>query len=306
MSKMMSVQATNKINLVGKLLSVQFGSGKTVNGQTYKRANVTIRVTQTCNGQNETSEIPVSMFATEFTSTGKPNPAWTSLNSLETMKTVQDFGLEKADTVIITGTSLQENYFVNKNSGQFVDTWQLRGSFINRRTNAPEVASFITDIFIMSMDDEFDTNGDTTGRMKIRGGIVQYGEKLDVVDFYVENPDTIDYISRHWGVNKTVTVKGRIRVTSVEIASSGESSGWGEDVPEGPSTKFIHELIITTGDDEPKEEDFAYDENDIQKAFIARKAAIEQVQIDARKKTSANATHANAPETTNKKYDWEG
>jgi len=56
-------QATNKINIVGKLLDTTFNHGTTKTGQPYERANLTIRVSQTFNGQDEVSEIPVSMFA---------------------------------------------------------------------------------------------------------------------------------------------------------------------------------------------------------------------------------------------------
>ena len=155
----------------------------------------------------------------------------------------------------------------------------------------------------MKMDDELDREGVPTGRLKIQGGIVQYGGKLDVVDFIVESPDTVEYISRNWEVNGTVTVKGRIRVLSQE--EEVQSSGWGEDVPE-TTTRFVRELIITTGDDECKEEDFAYDPVEIKKAFNERKAAIEQLQINARATApKQGAGSANAADASSKKYDWE-
>ena len=153
----------------------------------------------------------------------------------------------------------------------------------------------------MDMHDEVDREGDTTGRLVIKGGIVQYNGKLDVVEFIVEAPDTVEYISRNWETNGTVTVKGRIRVLSQE--EEVQSSGWGEDVPE-TTTKFVRELIITTGDDECKEEDFAYDPVEIKKAFNDRKAAIEQMQINARNSTTVKSS-ANAAEASSKKYDWE-
>ena len=301
MSKSIQVQAGNKLNLCGKLLDVTFGNGKLTDGRPYERATVTIRVTQTYNGKEETSEIPVGLFATEYTSTGKQNPAWTSIQALKQMNTVQNVGIDRASNVRLTGATLQENNFVSR-SGQLINGWQIRGSFINE-AKAADVASFVTEIYIMSMDEEFDKEGDTTGRMIIKGGIVQYGGKLDVVNFIVENRDTIDYISRHWETNKTVTVKGRIRMTSTEVKESGEASGWGEDVPEGPTTQYIRELIITTGDDEPKEDEFAYDPTEIKKAFNERKAYIEQLQIDARKK--ANGAAAPAAASTSNKYSWE-
>ena len=299
--KSISIQATNKINLAGILMDVAFGNGTLSDGRPYQRATTTVRVTQTYGGKTETSDIQVGMFATEYTSTGKPNPAWKSLNDLKLMKTAQNVGIDAASRVRLTGTTLQENNFVSR-TGQLINSWQLRGSFISE-AKVSDVASFVTDIFIMDMHDEVNREGDTTGRMVIKGGIVQYGGRLDVVEFIVEAPDTVEYISRNWEVNGTVTVKGRIRVTSQE--EEVQSSGWGEDVPD-TTTRFVRELIITTGDDECKEEEFAYDPTEIKKAFNERKAAIEQMQINARASApKQGAGSANAAEASAKKYDWE-
>ena len=297
--KDINIQAGNKINLAGTLMDVTTGSGKLSDGRPYKRATVTVRVNQTYGGKTETSDIQVGMFATEFTSTGKQNPAWKSLQDLELMKTAQNVGIDNASHVRLTGATLQENNFVSRN-GQLINGWQIRGSFINE-AKVSDVASFVTDIYIMKMTEEVDREGDTTGRLIVQGGIVQYGGKLDVVNFIVEAPDTVEYISRNWVENGTVTVKGRIRVLSQE--EEVQSSGWGEDVPD-TTTKFVRELIITTGDDECKEEDFAYDPAEIRKAFNDRKAAIEQLQINARQTTKQGVASANAA-TTSKKYDWE-
>jgi hypothetical protein len=299
--KSIQTQATNKINLAGTLMDVTFGDGKLSDGRPYQRATVTVRVTQTYGGKTETSDIQRSMFATEFTSTGKPNPAWKSINDLKLMKTAQNVGVDNASHVRCTGDSLQENNFVSR-TGQLINGWQIRGSFINEAKVA-DVASFVTDIYIMSKEPELDREGEETGRLVIKGGIVQYGGKLDVVNFIVEAPDTVEYISRNWEVNGTVTVKGRIRVLSQE--EEVQSSGWGEDVPD-TTTRFVRELIITTGDDECKEEDFAYDPAEIRKAFNDRKAAIEQLQINARTTaTKQGAGFANSAEAASKKYDWE-
>lgn len=294
-----NVQANNKINLVGKLMDVNAGSGTLSDGRPYQRATITVRVTQTYGGREETSDVQVGMFATQYTSTGKVNPAWKSLEDLKLLRTAQNVGVDAASHVRVTGTTLQENNFVSR-SGQLINGWQIRGSFISE-VKASDIASFVTDIFIMDMHDEVDNEGDTTGRLVIKGGIVQYGGKLDVVEFIVESPDAVEHISRNWEVNSTVTVKGRIRVTSQEETVA--ASSWGEDIPE-TTTRFVRELVIMTGDDEPKEEDFSYDPVEIKKAFNDRKAYIEQLQINARQAApkqgagSANAATAN-------KYSWE-
>ncbi len=293
--KTLADQGKNQITIVGKLLDASFASGKTKAGAPYERANLTVRVAQTYGGNDEVSEIPVSMFAAQFTSKGTPNPAYQSLQDLRKMKTAQDHGIDGADTIRITSANIRENNFVSK-SGQLINGWQINTSFVNTGSTA-DVASFILDIFIMDMAPELDRDQDETGRLLIKGAIVQYGGKVDVLNFIVENPDTVDYISSHWNVNETNTVKGRIRVTSQEEKPVASSSSWGEDVPDA-TTRMIRELIITKGDDEGKEEDFAYDPSEIRKGFNVRKAEIEQLQIEAKNKNSKPA------EDTTSKYSW--
>lgn len=295
----LSVQAQNKINIVGKLLDVTFGEGKLSDGRAYQRASLTIRANQTFGGREEISEVPVSIFATQYTSTGKLNPAWKSLQDLREYKTVQDVGFDNADKIRVTGCTISENNFVSRN-GQLINGWQLRASFINA-ASTEDVASFINDIFIMDMHEELDRNDEPTGRLVIKGGLVQYGGKLDVLEYIVEQPEAVEYISSHWNVNDTVTVRGRIRVTSIEEKPSGVESSWGEDIPEA-TTRYVRELIITKGDDEGKEEEFAYDPTEIKKGFNVRKANIEQMQADA--KNGAAKKAAPAAQATNK-YSWE-
>ena len=301
MSKEITNQATNRVNIVGKLLDVVFRSGKLQDGRDYESANMTIRVTQTYGGREEVSEIPVSMFAAKYTLANKLNPGWDQLQTLHSLKTAQNVGIDEADTVRINSGSIKENNFPAK-SGQLINGWQLNTSFISSSSNnLPEVAAFAVDIFIMDMHPEEDRDGDSTGRLVIKGGIVQYNGNLDVIEFIVENPDSVDYIERNWNINDTVTVRGRIRMTVQEEKTSGTDSSWGEDIPE-MTTKKIRELIITKGDDQGKEEEFAYDPTDIKKAFNVRKAKIEQMQLDAKNHAKKEAPAA-APASS--KYSWD-
>jgi len=297
--KDINVQAMNKMNLVGKLMNVDFGEGKLSDGREYKRATVTIRVTQPVDGKEETSEIPVGFFASPYTSTGKPNPAYKSLVDLKELKTAQNVGVDAADQVRITSATLSENNFVSRN-GNLINGFQIRGSFINA-AKLSDAATFNTEVYIMDIHDEVDREDEPTGRLVVRGGIVQYGGRLDVLDFIVEAPDKVEFVSRNWEVNTTQRIVGRVRVTSHEVESSGESSGWGEDIPD-TTTTFVRELIITGGDDSAKDEEFSYDPADIKKAFNVRKAMIEQMQIDARSKAPKQGSSGH---TDAKKYEWE-
>lgn len=296
MSKNIMTEANNKVNIVGKLMDVTLGSGTLSDGRKYERASLTVRVDQTFGGREEVSEIPLSMFATQYTKTNKVNPAYEQIQNLKKMKTAQNVGIDEADTVRVSGATLRENNFVAK-SGQLINGWQINTSFIGT-TNASDVATFQEELFIMDMKDEVDREGDPTGRLVIKGGIVQYGGKLDVLEFIVEQPEAVEFISRNWNVNDTIGTVGRIRVTSQEEKTSGKTSSWGEDIPE-TTTRFVRELIITKGDDEGHEEEFAYDPTDIKKAFNVRKALIEQMQ------TEATQTKPAAAATSASKYSWE-
>jgi len=296
MSKNIMTEANNKVNIVGKLMDVTLGSGTLSDGRKYERASLTVRVDQTFGGREEVSEIPLSMFATQYTKTNKVNPAYEQIQNLKKMKTAQNVGIDEADTVRVSGATLRENNFVAK-SGQLINGWQINTSFIGT-TNASDVATFQEELFIMDMKDEVDREGDPTGRLVIKGGIVQYGGKLDVLEFIVEQPEAVEFISRNWNVNDTIGTVGRIRVTSQEEKTSGKTSSWGEDIPE-TTTRFVRELIITKGDDEGHEEEFAYDPIDIKKAFNVRKALIEQMQTEATQAKPAATT------TSASKYSWE-
>lgn len=298
--KSINVQAENKMNLCGKLMDVTFGDGKTSDGREYKRATVTVRVTQPVDGKEETSDISVGFFATPYTKTGKQNPAYKSLVDLKELKTAQNVGVDNADQVRITGATLAENNFVSRN-GNLINGWQIRGSFISA-AKLSDIATFVNEVYIMDIHEEVDREGVPTGRLVVRGGLVQYGERLDVIDFIVEAPDKVEFVSRNWEVNTTQLIKGRVRVTSHEVEASNEGSSWGEDIPD-MTTTFVRELIITGGEDTAKEEDFSYDPNEIKKAFAQRKAMIEQMQIDARSKTKNQG--ASTSQSTATKYDWE-
>lgn len=296
MSKDINVQGLNKVNVIGKLVDVIFRSGKLSDGRDYESATMTIRVKQTYGGREEVSEVPVSMFCSKYTKAGSLNQGWTQFQDLKNYKTVQNVGPEEATTVRVSGANIRENNFASRN-GQLINSWQINTSFIGATSNVNETASFSLDIFIMDMKDEEDREGDTTGRLEIKGALVQYGATLDVLNFVVEDPGAVDFIRRNWNVNDTVTVKGRVRVTAME--EKPVAASWGEDVPE-TSVRTIRELVITTGDDEGKEEDFAYDQADIRKLFNARKARLEQMQIDATNKSKTSA----APAASASKYSW--
>lgn len=298
MSKSITVQAHNEATIIGKLLATSFTKGTTKAGAPYERGTLTVRLTQTYGGREETSEVQAPIFAPQYKKDGGLNPMYARLQELKSLKTIQNVGYDAADSIRLNNVQIQENNFVSR-SGQLVSGWQLRPSFFEVNSTIKEAATFKVEIFILDMREEMDRDGEPTGRLIVKGGIVQYGGMLDVVEFYVEAPDTIEHISRNWQINDTLLAKGYIRwCAQVEKAAPRQDS-WGEDIPES-APRMKRELIITTGDPEGRDEEFAYDPAEIKKAFNVRKANIEQKQASAAKPTTAAAPAASKPN-----YAWE-
>lgn len=312
MYKSIDTQALNSVVITGSLLNLELREGKTKkDAKPYRAANASVRVNQFYGGKEETSEIPLSFIAMKFKKDGTNNPVFDTLGGYANeYKTAERNGLEAATHVQINGRrgngQLSENMFVdNRNPENVISSWNIRASFLNEvRSNTAvsgaDCATFDVEIFILNLEREVSAMGEETGRLKIRGGIVQWGRSLDVLDFYVEDPSAVDYIERNYNINDTVHVVGRVRYTS-EINTYQVENSWGEAIPQ-TTTKKKHELIITHGDDEPLPEERAYDPEDIRVLVADRTARKEQKKMEAKSKPAQKPAEV-APTTT--KYGWE-
>lgn len=294
------MQMKNVITLSGKPVSVTVTEGKTSpekGGKPYARASMVIRSTQVFNGKEEVSETPVSFFQMKYKSDGQDNPLYDQVKALENLKTIQNYGLDAADTVFINRGSIKENIYATRNSGALVYSWQITAPYVNRTSSADQ-ATFYMEIFILDISEETNRDGDVTGRLKVRGAVRQYGDKLDVMDFFVERQSTIDHIKEEFENNQTAWVKGFIRCgVREEINTNASEDDWGEDIPSVDTTP-VHELIITIGG--AYDEDFGYDPADIRKLYNVRKAYIEQLEQDAKSIKTTPAKQQEPP-----KYDWQ-
>lgn len=294
-----NIESKNVVTMTGKVLDISFRTGKNKMGSPYEMAMLTLRVEQDYMGIHEVSEIPLSIYANQFKKDGGISAAYDNLQKLKEIKTAQKNGLDAADRIRFASGRLEENNFLTK-SGNFITGWQVRPSLVNINPSAADCATFNEDIFIMDMREEMDREGEPTGRLIIKGGIVRYGGSLDVVEFIVENPDGVDAIGANYEPNQTMNISGRIRYTSIEEKRQvTESSGWGEALPE-TSTRKVRELIVTNDGGTPFDDEVAYDPAEIKKAFNERKARLEQMQMNAKQKATTPA-----PSTAKKQYDWE-
>lgn len=320
MSKTINVPGRNEVSITGTLHNVVMREGTTKpekGAKPYRSGTITVRVNQhygANGGVDEVSEIPVEFIAMKFKKDGTINSAWERLGDfLENgpFKSIQQVGLDRASRIRVPAkfATLNENMY-SPDGETIRTTWRISSSFFNqmRGTGEPgtanaDAATFCMDVFLMTMDREVSSEGEETGRLHIRGAVVQYGQRLDVLDFYVENPSAIDFIERNYNVNDTVNLVGRIRYTSATEEIHEESS-WGEVIPK-TTTRYKHELIVVNGSDAPYEDEMAYDPTDIATLNADRQGRREQIKIDYRNskaaKAAAKAPVASAAET----YDWE-
>jgi len=306
MSRDINEQALNEVTVCGKLSDVTFNNGKLSDGRAWESAVADILVTENVNGVDEQSIISVKVFATPLTSTGKQHPGWQTIQELKNMNTIQNVGLDAAQRVGVRKGEIRENSFVAR-SGQVVTGWALNTTFVNKITNGADKARARLMVFIMDMHDEVNSEGDETGRLIIKGGVVGYGGKLNVMEFVVEDPDYVENARRTLEVNNTVVLNVRLRVLAREETYTSGGEGWGEEIVE-TTTRTVRELVVV-GANPPLDEEFAYSPDDIHRAFNERKAEIEQMQLEAKNRSAKGkaktATPGPATTPADNKYSWE-
>lgn len=305
MSKATTIPSNNNITIVGTLIDATIRDGNTKDGRPYRSGVANIRVNQHYNGKDEVSEVPVNFIAMKFKKDGTSNPAYENLNQFNTIfKSAQNTALSDATRIKINMGSVQENMYVSKNNPESViSNFKVSSNFFNEvkgTAASTDCATFSVDIFVMAIERELNKSGEETGRLKIRGGVVQYGNKLDVLDFYVEEPTCLDYMERNYNVNETYNVRGRIRYTTETVEYKSDSM-WGEDIPQS-STVVKRELIICKGDDEPRDEELAYAPEDIKILAQDRINHKEQLKIDARNSAKKVTTQKASASSD---YGWE-
>lgn len=317
MSKSISTPARNTVSIVGTLSSVVMRDGiSQKTNKPYRGGTVTIRVKQhygADGGVDEISEIPVNFLAMKFKKDGTLNPGYDQLKAFGdgTFLSIQDVGVERASRIRVDNRfgKLEENMYVGRDGESVQSAWRINTNFFSRvGGEAPaggDSATFSADVYIIAMDRELNTEGEETGRLHLRGGIIQWGQRLDVMDFYAENPSVIDYYERNYNVNDTVNVVGRIRYTS-QTEESHEDGGWGEYIPK-TTTRIKRELILVHGSDAPFEEEMAYAPAEVQSLNADRTSRREQLKIEAHNKVAAKKVQATAKVNAGVSdgFDWE-
>lgn len=292
-------EAENVVRIEGILseIDLKYGSFEK-NGEKRQTIGgvIKVQVNQEINGEAVTLEVPVHMFAPEFTNKGTKNPAYQSIERVmnEYTSIAAAGGTANADCVRITNGKITMNEYYGQD-GRLVSFPRISASFINK-VRADEMtpkAEFSTQFVVAKKQMETDNEGVETGRFKVTGIIPQYGGRVDVVDFYTSNVKTIEAINSYWTENDTVSAVGRLNFSS-RTETIRKEVGFGE--PQiSTRTISISELVITGGSATALEGEYAYDMSDIQTALAERKT-----RLDESKNKSAAGKSRTAPEKTSK------
>lgn len=286
-------QAENNVRIEGILseINLEKSSYDDSNNKRHDiiKGSVTVKVDKEVQGQMQTLYIPVHVYADKQTKTGKINPAYESAERImDSYVSIAAADEARADKIRIEKANISMNEYWGQN-GQLVSFPRIRASFFKKVTSdfKPD-ATFSTEFVIASKADEVDNKGELTGRLIVKGILPQYGGKVDVVNFIVENANAIDYINMNWAEGDTVCAHGRLffsqrtETTLVEV-------DFGEPIEQSKTIK-VSDLIIT-GSKSNMNDALAYDAAEIQQALSVRTAELEK----KKEKDMSKTRQAQAP-----------
>lgn len=285
-------EAKNEVKIEGLLSEVDLNYGSFKKKSTGESVNsiggtIKIQVNQNINGEEVMLEIPVHMFASEYTNKGSKNPAYQNIEKIknEFVSIAAAGNSQEADAVSITNGKIVINEFVNR-MGELSSYPRINASFVNKikKEDMKPKAAFEVVFIVGKKALEIDKEGIETGRYKITGILPQYGGKVDIVTFITANPKVIEATNQYWNENDTVSALGRLNFSS-HTETVIKEVDFGEP-QESIRTFSVSELIITGGSAAPFEGDQAYDLAEVKEALVERTERIEKMKADAANTTS--------------------
>lgn len=287
-------QKENTVKIEGILseIDIKTGSFKKDGVDTNSIGGVIkIRVNQEINGEMVELEIPVHMFASQYTRNNTPNPAYESIaRVMNEYVSIAASDIDHADRVRITKGQLQMNEYYGQN-GTLIAFPRVTASFISKikKDECKPCATFSVVFMIGNKGFETDKDGVETDKYKITGMVPQYGGKIDVMPFYAINKGVIDGVSNYWNEGDTVKAAGKLNFTSKTETRKVEVD-FGEPQEE-TRTITVSELVITGGSSSPLEGEFALNTDDVTAALAERKARLAALK----EKGSTRGTSGKAP-----------
>lgn len=291
-------QKENSVKIEGILseIDIKLGSFKKNGVDTNSiGGTIKVRVNQEINGVETELEIPVHMFASQYTNKGTPNPAYESIaRVMNEYVSIAASDIDHADRVRITNGQLTMNEYYGQN-GNLVAFPRIMASFVTKikKDECRPCATFSVVFMVGGKGFETDKDGVETDKYKITGMVPQYGGKIDVMPFYAINKGVIDGVSNYWNEGDTVKAAGKLNFTSKTEVRKVEVD-FGEPQEE-TRTISVSELVITGGSSSPLEGEFALNADDVTAALAERKTRLAALKEKGNTKgTSGKAPAASA------------
>lgn len=288
-----TTESQNIVTITGVLNELDIVEGRTADGREFVRGTAFIAVDQEVDGVPVSNIIPVKMFSMKLKKDGGPNKIYERIlgykNEFKSVAIVED---RSEATRVTVSAKVSENSFYDERTNQIRSGYAIDSNFINKAKDADvEGAKFVFSGVVMGKQNEVDTNGEETGRLLVKMGLVGYAGKLNVITL-VATGSKKDHIENNWENKETVKVAGLVNMTH-EVKQIVDDSGFGDPIVR---TKTINknELFITGGSASGLEEDLSYDATDISEMLEARKADLEALK---------NKTPKAAPAKSNGGFD---
>lgn len=236
------------------------------------------------------NEIPVRMFSMKLKKDGSENKIYNSIvkyrDDFTSLAACPEDHPEMASKVSITAGKLGENIWVDPNSGEPRTGFQISTNFLNKpRGEMEQGAAFELSGVVLNKTRETDMNGDETGRLKIKFGVVGYNGKVDVINLIAASDNAVNFIESNWEDGDTVSLNGAVSINQ-STKTWYEEQGFGEPIKR-TKTETRKELIVLGGSPSGLEEAYSYDANDIKNALAERQARVEEMKNKNSKKNAA-------------------
>ena len=276
-------ESLNQVDITGIVSEINIKDIEK-DGKKYIAGDVIVRVEE----KGEVSDIPVSFIQADIKKDGTPNKIYQSLQQLKTFNSIASAGLEGATRVQIRGAKMNENLFMPQNGTEVISTTRINSNFFTKvnATNFKPESKFRTVIKVLQItEEEKMQEGESvaTGRLVIKGALVGYADKVDVVKFIVEDEKAINFIKVNYKEGDTVQVGGRLRYTEEEFTQETEV-GFGE-ADTRTFTRRTREFLIERGSAETLDEENSFNDDDIKKSLADRKQRMEQIKTKAQQPT---------------------
>lgn len=303
-------QAENKVKIEGILseIDLKYGSFQrdgadveTISG------SIKVLVDQVVNNEEVHLEVPVHMFSTKYTKTGKINPSYESIETvMKEYKSIAATGDKSvADKVRITNAQITMNEFVGQN-GKIVSYPRIRASFISRAVGEfkPQ-ATFNLEFMVSEIRREVDNEGVELDPAKLFVNVIvpQYTSpsastmNVDLVPLYATSNGVINAVEEYWEPGKCYKANGRLNFSS-RTETVKQEVDFGE-AQETVRTISVSEFILTGGSQAPLDGDCAFELDDIKAGMAAREERLEELK----KGTKSNVKKTPAQGSTKGKLD---